>query len=53
MIEDIKEARDFINGKLVETPVLGLKEDDIRKFLPKNSSVSIKLELFQVCLILL
>ena len=47
MIEDIKEARDFIKGKLVETPVLGLKEDDIRKFLPSNSSVSIKLELFQ------
>lgn len=47
MIEDIKEARDFINGKLVETPVLSLKEDDIRKFLPKNSRVSIKLELFQ------
>jgi len=47
MLEDVKKARDLIDGKLIETPVLSLKEDDIRKILPKDSYVSVKLELFQ------
>ena len=47
MLDDVKRARDLITGKLIETPVLSLKEDDIKMMLPKDSDVSVKLELFQ------
>ena len=47
MLDDVKRARDLITGKLIETPVLSLKEDDIKMILPKDSDVSVKLELFQ------
>lgn len=47
MFNTIKEARDLIKGKIVETPVLSLTEKEVRATLPKNTSASIKLELFQ------
>ena len=47
MFNDINLAREVLQGKIVNTPMLKLNEDDIQKILPENADVLIKLELFQ------
>ena len=47
MFNNIDRAREVLQGKIVNTPTLKLNGDDLRKILPDNSEVSIKLELFQ------
>ena len=47
MFKNIDQAREVLQGKIVNTPTLELNEDDLREILPDNSEVSIKLELFQ------
>ncbi len=47
MFNNINRAREVLQGKIVNTPTLKLKEDDIQEILPHNADVSIKLELFQ------
>ena len=47
MFNNISRAREVLQGKIVNTPVLKLNEDDIQKILPENADVLIKLELFQ------
>ena len=47
MFNNIDRAREVLRGKIVNTPMLNLNEDDFHEILPDNSEVSIKLELFQ------
>ena len=47
MFNNIDGAREVLRGKIVNTPILKLNEDDLHEILPDNSEVSIKLELFQ------
>ena len=47
MFNNIDRAREVLRGKIVNTPILKLNEDDLHEILPENSEVSIKLELFQ------
>ena len=47
MFNNINRAREILQGKIVNTPILKLNEDDLHEMLPDNSEVSIKLELFQ------
>ena len=47
MFNDINQAREVLQGKIVNTPTLKLNEDDIQEMLPHDADVSIKLELFQ------
>ena len=43
----IKEASKSITGRVVSTPVLELTGSKISTLLPKNTSVRMKMELFQ------
>ena len=43
----MQEARDFLVGKIVNTPVLELSSTKIKNFMPNGSDVRMKLELFQ------
>ena len=42
MFNNIDRAREVLRGKVVNTPMLNLNEDDIQVILPDNSEVSIK-----------
>ena len=46
-IDQIKEASKSISGRVVSTPVLELTGSKITTLLPKNTSVRMKMELFQ------
>ena len=46
-LRSMQEARQFLAGKIVKTPVLELSSTKIKNFMPKDSNVRMKLELFQ------
>ena len=43
----MQESRNFLVGKIVNTPMLELSSTKIKNFMPKNADVRMKLELFQ------
>ncbi len=46
-LKAMQESRNFLVGKIVNTPMLELSSTKIKNFMPKNADVRMKLELFQ------
>ena len=46
-LRSMQEVSQFLAGKIVKTPVLELFGTKIKNFMPKDSNVRMKLELFQ------
>ena len=46
-LKAIQESRNFLVGKIVNTPMLELSSTKIKNFMPENADVRMKLELFQ------
>ena len=46
-LEEIRNAAASLDGRIVKTPIVNITDGKIAEYLPDNSDVSLKLELFQ------